>query len=300
MTDLDTNAAAPDETPEPNVAVPAATTDAGEETAPASESSEATTETPKEEPAKGYRKRIDQLTAQKHEERRAREAAESRTRELEERIARLEGTALVPPRPKINDFDSTEEFEEALEAHLVAKAQYTQPEAASTQQESPAASPEVQAAGERVSALGAVVAGSPEAFARAVLPAVQAGLFTDEVQLSLAEMETGAQIAMHLGQDADAAARVFKALDNPRALARELGRLEAEIAAGGGAERSAPPAANPTDDRPGPPPPANQTRSSQPFTPVSGATGGDRIPRDSDSFQVWREKRRAQRAAKRR
>lgn len=263
------------------------------------ETAEDGTDSPAPEPTKekgGYQKRINEITRAKHEERRAKEAAEMQVRELKERIARLEGAALVPQKPRFEDYDTPEDFETAFEAYITAKAQYPAPEtsAPSTEQASESVPPEVNQAGTKVSAQGAALYGA-DAFAQSVAPAVEAGVFTPEVQLALAKLETGAQIAYTLGQDAEAAAAVLMSADNPVALARVLGRIEARIEAGGA---PAVPVKEPVTT----PTPTKTSTIDPPIKPVTGGTASAESgsPRDSDDDDTWFRKREEQLRNKRR
>jgi len=225
---------------------------------------------------------------------------EKENRELRERLARVEERALIPPKPKYEDFETAEEYEAAVEAHLTARQQYTRPKAAddSTEPAAPKVALEVQQAGEKVTAAGLALVGQ-DAFASAVAPAVEAGVFSPEVQLALARTERGAELAMHLGQDADAAARILMAQGDPVAVARELGRMEALLESGAiklPGPSSAKPEMPPGGDKP---PSSQRTKSAEPFEPVKGGRGSaDSAPSDKDDFATWRRKRHAQRQAK--
>jgi hypothetical protein len=294
----------PDEESQIIVTGSAEVTDADEtaqtDAKPASEDEPPSPEEPKKDKG-AFQKRINELTGKWRDQERRATAAEERARALEDRIARLEGTALVPPRPKLEDFDSTEEFEAALEAHITAKHQYSKPEenAEATAKASPPVSPEADQAGRQITAKGVVLAGSAEAFAEAVAPAVEAGVFTEEVQLVLAKMDRGAEVAMHLGQDADAAARLLMAMGDPITVARELGRLEAtlETAASTPRESAAPSVEKPTQ----PPVEPQLTKASEPIRPLATGkeTGASIEPLDSDPEEVWYAKEEARMAAMR-
>jgi hypothetical protein len=258
---------------------------------PAAESvpdSEAGKEAEQEEPAArkgkgGFQRRIDRLT---------RENAE-----LQEKLADWEATGGKPAarasetsatpaepaaRPKVDDFDDYDKYVEALAdwktdqkvAALVATQQKSQAEQAARERET-----------ERARGFQARAKAAAEKY-----PDFAAVAYSEDTPVSetmrevILESEHGAELAYWLGSHVDEAVRISQL--SPVAAAREMGRLEAQIAA-----QNTPPAAPKTQPK--------LTRAPEPIRPVNTATKTS-APSVMDEelaadFSAWEKVRMAQR-----
>lgn len=115
----------PDATPEPVVQEGAKP----EETPPAP--TEDSSAVPEEKKPKGVQKRIDELTRQREDERRAREAAEARELRILSALERMQGAKepqstedTEPVKPLKSGFENPEDYDNAIEQYIVDKASF--------------------------------------------------------------------------------------------------------------------------------------------------------------------------------
>jgi hypothetical protein len=231
----------------------------------------------------GFQKRIDRLTREK--------------RELESRVAELEGRGTDTPapaaaaatetgteapatkatdKPTPEEYDSYEEFTEALtewklEQREQTRARTEQARAAEQQQKAVVASWNERAEAAR------------EAFPDydEVLEEANDVPIPPAMQQALLESEHGPELAYKLAQDRAELERIVKL--SPVSAARELGRLEATLATG----------------KPAAPKPKPQvTRAPKPVTPIRGGKSGSTpsvYDADlADDYNAWERERQAQ------
>lgn len=196
---------------------------------------------------KGVGKRINELVRDKHEERRAREAAEQRAADLERRLQALEqgGTPKdEPAQPQhtqaADDRPTLEQFDFDQERYMDALADWKLDQRESKRQAAERAQTIQKTLAEKESAF---IAENPDYEAVAKDPTLP---ITREMAELMFEAENPPAIAYYLGKNPEEAAEISRM--TPLAQARAIGRIEAKL--------SAPPA-------PAAPPP--------PPTPVSKA-----------------------------
>ena len=123
----------PDATPAKEEVVPAAPEKAETETSATSDKPEDSSATPEEakKPAKGVQKRIDELTRQREDERRAREAAEARELRILAALEKATGvtekpkdTDTEPVRPQESAFQNPQEYDAAVENWIAARSEW--------------------------------------------------------------------------------------------------------------------------------------------------------------------------------
>ena len=166
----------------------------------------------------GVQRRIDKLTAKFRE-------AERRSEELARQLEQLkqpepgqapQQTAKQPGKPKLEDFDSVEEFTDALTDWKLAQAEAEREAKAKAQQTDA-----------KLTAARAKYADFEEvAMAPSVIDAIKA---QPALGLAITESDVFAELAYHLGKNPAELTRIAS-LSAPRALA-ELGKIEARIEA---------------------------------------------------------------------
>lgn len=228
---------------------------------------------------KGVGKRINELTREKHEERRAREAAEARAADLERRLAALERgeKPQQPPaqqqadgRPKLEDFD----FDAEAHAEAVAEWKFNQLE---QQREAKKQAEQRQATlAEKESAF---IAENPDYYEVARAPHVP---ITQEMAEVILQADNPPAIAYYLGKNLSEAAEISRM--SPLAQARAIGRIEMQLAA----PRT--PAA-PT------PPPTPVSKAPAPVTPLKATTPASK-PLDEMSMEEYVAERNRQEKAR--
>ena len=175
---------------------------------------------------KGVGKRINELTREKHEERRAREAAEAKAAELERRLQALERGE--PPqqqpaqqqpegRPKLEDFD----FDPEAHAEAVAKWTFERLE-----QEREARKQAEQRQATLAEKESAFIAENPDYREVAHAPNVP---ITQEMAEVILQADNPPAIAYYLGKNLSEAAEISRM--SPLQQARAIGRIEMQLAA---------------------------------------------------------------------
>lgn len=173
-----------------------------------------------EEPKKNpVQERINQITREKYEERRAREEAEKKARELEERLSQLENKA--PPEPREDDYNSTDEYIAAVKSHAkqVALIEARQ----SSKQDQPKGQDNTQQAIQKVQM----------AIAKSDIPDLQTLVqdpnlpITEEVIEWLADSDKTDVILFHLANHLDEAYDIVQM--TPAQRFRALSKLEATV-----------------------------------------------------------------------
>ncbi len=231
-----------------------------------------------EKELEGERKRIPVLTKARREAERLAESRDQKIKELEEELKKAK--AAVPPKdkPKLTDFDSEEEFMEALadwkvEQKLREKEEKTEKETREVT--------EKQAVDEEYDALDARMEkgrGKYEDFNKVVLDEnlrlsesmVEAILFSDNAE----------DILYYLGKHPEESAKIADL--PPMKAASELGKIEAKLT-----EKSAEPS-------PPEPPKKKVTQAPEPITPVktTGAIEKDPARMTQREYRAWRESKK--------
>ncbi len=217
---------------------------------------------------KGVERRIGKLTRRWRQSERDNAALRQEMDALKERV----GPAPEPPRPNSSDFETTEDYEDALlEWHDAKRAPSGTPpettDSTATPTQDGSADDVINAFEDELEAL------APDAVLTVMddeWPCSQA--MTDFIM----DSDKRAQLAYHLASNTELAEKI-SALP-PVAAARELVKIEAEL--------PAPTTSTPT---PAPPPP--------PGTPVTPVAGAVTVDDDKLSTKQWREKRERELAA---
>jgi len=281
-------AAVPDGAPETPVEDQAPSTVEGE--APSEEAS--TTEEGEVSAAKASKtpKEIARLTRLRRQAEREASATKAELAKLRTEMAEIKAKTLIPPEPSADDFlEDPEGAKARLKAHLEAKAKYALPESGATSTETGPALPPV---------IADLVTEGRERFSDWQTRTADNDLpFTEDVLVTITEAaDDPAALVYEIATNPEATERIRQALNNPVRLARELGRIEAHMDTAGASAAPSTPAETGTDA-----PSPHQSKAADPIKPVRGSdTGSDGTPRDSDSWEVWRQKRRAQREARNR
>lgn len=192
---------------------------------------------------KGVGKRINELTREKYEERRAREAAERRVAELEAQLkpkTEQPAPASSDDRPKLEDFD----FD--VSAHAEAIAEWKYRKLRDEEQSKAAQKQTVDAFEARVKAI------DPAEWKEAITAPVH---YTDAMLEVIKASELGPKIAVYLARNLDEADQISRMSEYHAAAA--LGRIEARLST----PASAPP----------PSPPKSVTRAPAPAPTVQGS-----------------------------
>ncbi len=227
---------------------------------------------------KGVGKRINELTREKHEERRAREAAEARAADLERRSQALErGETQRQPaqqpadgRPKLEDFD----FDAEAHAEAVAEWKFNQLE---QQREAKRQAEQRQAT--LVEKETAFIAEHPDYYEVARAPHVP---ITQEMAEVILQADNPPAIAYYLGKNLAEAAEISRM--SPLAQARAIGRIEMQLAA-------------PKTPAAPPPPPTPVSKAPAPVTPLKATTPASK-PLDEMSMEEYVAERNRQERAR--
>jgi len=210
--------------------------------------------------SKGVERRIGQLTRRYRQAEREKQALQGRLEALEQRI----GPVPEPERPKTDDFETPEEYEDAL---------FEWRDATREHKAEPAPVPVVSDAVIRIeSDLEGMLESHPDAV-EVVME--QEWPCNDSTYEFLTNSEKGAELAYYLAKNQTVAARI-NAL-SPVLAARELVKVEAELSA---------PKPNVT-----PPPPPGE-----PVTPSGSSVVTDPDKLSPQQWKAWREKQLAGRA----
>lgn len=220
-------------------------------------------------------RRIDELTAKRHESERRAEEAERRAREATEALTVL----LQGQQPAQGEGDPQQQ---QPQFRAPAQPQPQQPAVPLTQEQ-------IQQEAARIVAKQQFDAACNDAFAKgksefqnfedSVRTLAAAGVIDPQnpgFVEALLETEAPQKLIHHFGQDPEEAMRIASL--PPRRQAIELDRL---------AQKLSKPAPKPVSKAP------------EPITPVNGSGGDDSGPSDNDNMEVWAKKRQAQREARR-
>jgi len=184
---------------------------------------EATEPTGDEQPVNGVQKRMNKLTADKHEERRQREASDKRANDLQAKLDLIEANKPKLEQPTLEQHDYDEDsFNQASVAFQVqeqVKAELTTQKAQQEQNNQQAAAQEALGKfNERAEALGK---DDFDVKAKAIpeLP--------DGVANAIMSLENGAEMVYHLGSNLDKADALSSM--TPMAAMMELGKISASM-----------------------------------------------------------------------
>lgn len=229
---------------------------------------------------KGVGKRINELTREKHEERRAREAAEQRAADLERRLAALERgekpqqqpaqqQAPADGRPKLEDFD----FDAEAHAEAVAEWKYNQLE---QQREAKKQAEQRQATfAEKETAFEAE---NPDYREVAYAPHVP---ITQEMAEVIQQADNPPAIAYYLGKNLAEAAEISRM--SPLHQARAIGRIEMQLAA-------------PQAPSAPPPPPTPVSKAPAPVRTLAPSTSVSKPLEEMSMAEYDAERRRQEKA----
>ena len=220
---------------------------------------------------KGVQKRFDELTREKYDEKRKRELAEQKLAELQKQVAE---TKPATDKPKLDDFETLEEFNEALFDWKLAereRATNKDSELRSKADQSAEHQATVEASVDYLLKAGTLKYPDFQTVAGSVPPSVM----TDDLLLALADIETGADVAYHLGKNPADAARLINL--SPVQLGRALASIEANL-------QSAPK--------------KTPTQTAEPIKPAGNRASVDKDPTKmtDNEFAEWRRKQIAKRS----
>lgn len=232
------------------------------------ESKEKEPEEPKEKKGGGFQRRIDKLTREK--------------RELEERLAKAEAAAKekpadepakpeAKPKPRSEDFDSFDEFTEAL---FDWKREQSEAEKASKEADSKKAAEEEAEATQLVEAHSKREEKAREVYTDYDEVMEEAGKISlpNHLGLAILQDEQSAVLAYHLAKNPDELDRLMKL--GPVAAVREVGKLSAKLS------------------QPEPKPQSKKTSAPAPVQPLKPAGGRERSIYDKDLGEDIEEYRR--------
>jgi hypothetical protein len=237
-----------------------------EDSAPSDDSADTAAE-PEAKKAKGVQKRIDELTANWRSTERDRDY----WRELAMQHLKGDGQPAQPqqapqtqaePAPKEEDFASYDDFLRAtarweVKQELAQERQRQQEEAKQREQQQ-TYQQRVQSFQQRMQTFAAE---HPDFQQVALNPSVP---ITDAMQEAILDSDMGPQVAYHLGQHPEEAARIARM--SPYAAAREIGRIEARLAI---------------------PPKPKVSQAPEPIRPVGGSGEGRSKSPDEMSISEW-------------
>jgi hypothetical protein len=185
------------------------------------EGEESRNDTDEKPEGKGVQKRIDRLTRQKYDEKRRADLATQKLEELQKAVP-----TPVAGKPAIDSYDTYEDFQEALVDWKIEQRDVVSRQNESLQAQANTAATQ-QATVESSAQLLIGEGNAKYADFQAVAGTIPPAIMTNELIVALADSETGADIAYHLGKNPAEAA----ALQNlsPVQLGRELARMEASI-----------------------------------------------------------------------
>jgi len=177
--------------------------------------------------AKKYsQKRINQITREKYEEKRARENAEKELAEAKKKLdeARTAGkkAELTATKPIIDDFETEAEFHEAL-GRWSAKMELHEQEA-SRQEKSEQPEKQVETEQDRINRIKTLGEETYPDF----MDVVSAIPLTKETFEAASDSDHAIEILYHLGENPELAQKI-SGLKAPLAIAREIGRIEAQF-----------------------------------------------------------------------
>lgn len=218
---------------------------------PEAEEIEAVEEDTPAEPPKGVQKRINELTRARHEESRAREAAERRARELEERLDSFYKKPDEVAQPKVkapreDDFDTYEDFVRATTRYEIKLEMQEAEKKREAQQAKLKAEEKKQSFQTRVNGLLKTGTSLHEDFDEVV----RSMPLTNDTLKAALETEKGADVLYYLGNNIAEAERIAGL--TPYGQAIEIGKIEAKLK----------------------PKPKEPTKAPDPITPL-GTAGSD-------------------------
>jgi hypothetical protein len=179
---------------------------------------------PTEKPQKGFQKRINQLTAEKHEERLKNQELEKRIKDLESNVAKAKPD-LVAPNP--DDFETDQEYNTA-NANYYAEVSANAADARISAKEQEVRQQEQQSTKEAIANKYwdkvESVSDSYENFEEIA----HGHKFQDSsLTYMIADLDKGPEVAYHLGSNLDEAERIFNLPEVQRM--RELTKLEYQV-----------------------------------------------------------------------
>jgi len=172
---------------------------------------------------KGVQKRIDDLTREKYDERRRAELAEQKLEELKKQSV---ATPAQADKPKLDNFDTIEEFNEALFDWKIAERENaTKAEANLRGQADSSATHQatVEASVDYLLKVGADKYPDFQAVAGKVPPSVM----SDAMLIALGEIGSGADVAYYLGKNPAEAATLVNL--SPVQLGRAIAKIESNL-----------------------------------------------------------------------
>ena len=172
---------------------------------------------------KGVQKRIDELTREKYDERRRAELAEQKLEELKKQKPESPATS---EKPKLDDFDTIEEFNEALFDWKIEERERERQAEDSLKgraDQSAMHQATVEASVDYLLKTGADKYPDFQAVAGAVPPAVM----SDDMLIALGEIGKGADVAYYLGKNPAEAATLVNL--SPVQLGRAIARIESGL-----------------------------------------------------------------------
>lgn len=207
----------------------------------------------------GVKKSIARATRQKYEAIRRAEALEAKNKDLEERLSRLENPP--KPRPRLEEFDSQEEYEDAL---LDWRDQRRAEPAKQQEDKGQQFSPDIVADwNDRCEDAKQVYADFDAVARNPYLPV------SPEMAEILLEMDNGTDVLYQLGKNPEEAARISQL--SAVSAARELGKIEAKLSG-----RK----------------PQSQSKAPEPIKPAGSTAKVEKDPSEMDpsEFAQWRKK----------
>ena len=223
---------------------------------------------------KGVGKRINELTREKYEERRAREAAEQRLAALEAQLTEVKGQSQQQPEKTLEDFNyDLPAFLEYREQLIQLKAQENFLQLQKQREESQNAQ---RKQAEFQSRIQAAEAESPGIWEKAVSAPID---YSEAMLEVVTTTENGIQVAAWLADNLEVADQISRM--NPYQAAAALGRIEAEI--------TAPKVSAPVPNKP-------VTKAPAPVKTVASASKSGRTWSDmstEDHITAFRERERA-------
>lgn len=217
----------------------------------------------------------EQTAATLRAEREAREAAERRAAELQQKYEPPKPDE-IGPEPQLSQFTDTNEYAQALKEWSADKALRDKAAEEAQARETEENAKRVKAWQER------------QTEARKTLTDYDAKIAASNVKVSnplrdaIIESDVGPQLLYHLSENPDVAERLNK-LSTASAL-RELGKLEAKL--GGGAEPVK------VEQKPTTPV-AEISKAPAPITPLKGSSAIDTVDTSKLSYQDWKKRRMA-------
>lgn len=229
---------------------------------------------------KGVGKRINELTREKHEERRAREAAEQRAADLERRLQALERGEKpqgepAPQQPQADGRPKLEDFDFDAEAHAEAVAEWKFHQLEQQREARKQAEQRQATLAEREAAF---IAEHPDYREVAHAPHVP---ITREMAEVIVQADDPPAIAYYLGKNLAEAAEISRM--SPLAQARAIGRIEMQLAA-------------PKTPAAPPPPPTPVSKAPAPVTPLKASTPASKPLEEMSMAEYVAERNRQEKA----